>query len=152
MNTVAQSNHAAHTVFRGFVEVGTHHAAVFSVVHIAIYNGVRVILHVRVGGNRCVDSFSLTDVGQLSFSVLAADMLYRFMEQISKINVWKRLTSYVFFVAVHHIVEFQSAENHFGVFCKIAVYGDSIRYLSEVYPLGFDGMRPEIVVPADLSR
>ena len=40
-----------HAGFGGGVEVREHHTAVFPVVHLPVYNGIGIVLHIRVGRN-----------------------------------------------------------------------------------------------------
>ena len=43
--------------FCGGVEVRAHHTAVFTVVHLPVYNGIGIVLHIGVGRNGGVNGF-----------------------------------------------------------------------------------------------
>ena len=90
LHTIPQFNHTFHTLCCCSVKVGLYHAAVFTVINIAVYHGVAVILHIWVGRDRGVDGFAIAKVGQLRFGITALDVLNGIFELNTEVKVFIR--------------------------------------------------------------
>ena len=90
LHTIPQFNHTFYTLCCCSVKVGLYHAAVFTVINIAVYHGVAVILHIWVGRDRGVDGFAIAKVGQLRFGITALDVLNGIFELNTEVKVFIR--------------------------------------------------------------
>ena len=48
------------------VEVRAHHTAVFPVVHLPVYNGIGIVLHIGVGRNGGINGFAFAKLDRKS--------------------------------------------------------------------------------------
>ena len=84
-HTVPQLHHATDALFRGGVQVGLDHDAVFPVVHLSVHHSEGVVLHVRVGGERFADFLALPQLRQLRFLIVAVDVPDGVVELVGKL-------------------------------------------------------------------
>ena len=64
LHTITQSHKTFHAGLGGGVVVRAHHTAVFPVVHLPVYNGIGIVLHIGVGRNGGVNSFAFAQLRQ----------------------------------------------------------------------------------------
>ena len=84
IHTIPQRDHAFDTLGGGGVQLRFDHAAVFTVVHLAVDHSIGVILHIGVCGDGRVDLFALAQLWQLRLLIGAANVFHGIMELICK--------------------------------------------------------------------
>ena len=84
LHTITQSHKTFYTGFGGGVEVRAHHTAVFPVVHLPVYNGIGIVLHIGVGRNGGVNGFAFAQLRQLGLLVGAANVLHDIVQLIGQ--------------------------------------------------------------------
>ena len=80
LHTITQSHKTFYAGFGGGVEVRAHHTAVFPVVHLPVYNGIGIVLHIGVGRNGGVNGFAFAQLRQLCLLIGAMNMRNRFLK------------------------------------------------------------------------
>ena len=128
LHTVPQLDHAFDALAGGGVQVWLYHDAVFAVVHFSIHNGVGVIFHIRVGGNRVPDFLVLTEIRQLRLPIFAGDVLHRLMELCGEVRALNGRKGKVL-LAVLRTLRGRRTQHHFRVVDKIAVDGKAVSVL-----------------------
>ena len=73
MDAIPKLHKPHDTRFGSGVQLRLHHAAVFTVIHLAVYNGIGVVPHIRVGRDGGINTFALAYIRQFRFRVPSAD-------------------------------------------------------------------------------
>ena len=150
LHTITQSHKTFYTGFGGGVEVRAHHTAVFPVVHLPVYNGIGIVLHIGVGRNGGVDGFALTQLRQLGLLVGTANVLHGIMQLIGKLQPLNGIHGVVH--AMSSAYRLLSAQHHFRVVDKIPVDGKSVLRLSGLSPFRHDVQRAVPLLEEDDVR
>ena len=74
-HALPQADHTLNSLNGSSVKLGLDHAAVFTVVHFTVHQGVGEVLYIGVSRDGSVDGFTVTQIGQLGFLVCAGNML-----------------------------------------------------------------------------
>ena len=135
LHTITEFHHALDTLHCRSVQIGLYHAAVFSVVDIAVYHGVTVIFDIWVSGDRGVDCFPRTEFGQLCLRISATDIFHSIVKLIGKFQSLNGFNRKVL-LAVLGAFRSLPSEYHFGMVDEITVDGKTVIVLSKVYPIG----------------
>ena len=139
LHTITQSHKTFHAGFCGGVEVRAHHTAVFPVVHLPVYNGIGIVLHIGVGRNGGVNSFAFAQLRQLCLLISAMNILHRIMQLVGKLQSLDRVHGVVH--AMSSAYRLLSAQHHFRVVDKIPVDGKPVLRLSGLGPFRNDVQR-----------
>ena len=139
LHTITQSHKTFHTGFGGSVEVRAHHAAVFPVVHLPVYNGIGIVLHIRVGRNGGVNSFAFAQLRQLCLLISSMNILHRIMQLVGKLQSLDRVHGVIHTMSSAY--RLLSAQHHFRVVDKIPVDGKPVLRLSGLGPFRHDVQR-----------
>ena len=145
MQAVAQFHHAFDALCGGDAQRGFAHQAVLTVVDLAIHHGVAVITHIRVCGDAVRQRLVLAQIGKLCCLIGAANGLYRFMQLVGQLQPLNGCDGEVL-PRVLSAFRGRLSQNHLRVLDKIAVDGETIFILSEMYPirLNFHGAIPPL--------
>ena len=133
LHTITQSHKTFHAGFGGGVEVRAHHAAVFPVVHLPVYNGIGIVLHIWVGRNGGVNGFALAQLRQLCLLISSMNVLHSIMQLVGKLQSLDRVHGVIHTMSGAY--RLLSAQHHFRVVDKIPVDGKPILRLSGLRPL-----------------
>ena len=133
LHTITQSHKTFYTGFGGGVEVRAHHAAVFPIVHLPVYNGIGIVLHIWVGRNGGVNGFAFAQLRQLCLLISAMNVLHSIMQLIGKLQSLDRVHGVIHTMSSAY--RLLSAQHHFRVVDKIPVDGKPILRLSGLRPL-----------------
>ena len=139
LHTITQSHKTFHAGFGGGVEVRAHHTAVFPVVHLPVYNGIGIVLHIGVGRNGGVNSFAFAQLRQLCLLISAMNVLHSIMQLVGKLQSLDRIHSVIHTMSSAY--RLLSAQHHFRVVDKIPVDGKSVLRLSGLGPFRHDVQR-----------
>ena len=139
LHTITQSHKTFHAGFGGGVEVRAHHAAVFPVVHLPVYNGIGIVLHIGVGRNGGVNGFAFAQLRQLCLLISAMNVLHSIMQLVGKLQSLDRVHGVVHTMSSAY--RLLSAQHHFRVVDKIPVDGKSVLRLSGLGPFRHDVQR-----------
>ena len=150
LDTFPQTYQPFHTGFGGGIQVRPYHTAVFTVIHIAVHNGVGVIFHIGVSRDRSVDGFALAQLRQLGLLVGAANVLHGIMQLIGKLQPLDGVHGVVH--AVSGAFRLLSAQYHFRVVQEIAVDGKAVLGLSGLRPLRHNVQRAVSLLQEDDVR
>ena len=150
LHTITQSHKTFHTGFGGSVEIRAHHAAVFPVVHLPVYNGIRIVLHIGVGRNGGVNGFALAQLRQLCLLISAMNVLHSIMQLVGKLQSLDRVHGVIHTMSSAY--RFLSAQHHFRVVDKIPVDGKPILRLSGLSPFRHDVQRTVPLLEKDDVR
>ena len=150
LHTITQSHKTFHAGFGGGVEVRAHHAAVFPVVHLPVYNGIRIVLHIGVSRNGGVNGFALAQLRQLCLLISAMNVLHRIMQLVGKLQSLDRIHGVIHTMSGAY--RLLSAQHHFRVVDKIPVDGKSILRLSGLRPLWCNVQRTVTLLEKDDVR
>ena len=150
LHTITQSHKTFHTGFGGGVEVRAHHAAVFPIVHLPVYNGIGIVLHIRIGRNGGVNGFALAQLRQLCLLISAMNVLHRIMQLVGKLQSRDRVHGVVHTMCSAY--RLLSAQHHFRVVDKIPVDGKSVLRLSDLGPFRHDVQRTVPLLEKDDVR
>ena len=134
---VPELYHALDALFSRCVQVRLDHNAVLAVIHLAVHDGVGVVFHIGVCGNRCADLLVFTEVWQLCLLIFTADFLHRFMEQRSQIRTFDGNDG-IILPAVLCTLRRWDSKHHFRMFCEVAVDSKAVFRLAEVNPVLVD--------------
>ena len=124
LHTITQSHKTFHAGFGGGVEVRAHHTAVFPVVHLPVYNGIGIVLHIGVGRNGGVNGFAFAQLRQLCLLISAMNVLHSIMQLVGKLQSLDRVHGVVHTMSSAY--RLLSAQHHFRVVDKIPVDGKPI--------------------------
>ena len=124
LHTITQSHKTFHAGFGGGVEVRAHHAAVFPVVHLSVYNGIGIVLHIGVGRNGGVNGFAFAQLRQLCLLISAMNVLHSIMQLVGKLQSLDRVHGVIHTMSSAY--RLLSAQHHFRVVDKIPVDGKPI--------------------------
>ena len=150
LHTITQSHKTFYTGFGGGVEVRAHHTAVFPVVHLPVYNGIGIVLHIWVGRNGGVNSFAFAQLRQLCLLISAMNILHRIMQLVGKLQSLDRVHGVVHTMSSAY--RLLSAQHHFRVVDKIPVDGKSVLRLSGLSPFRHDVQRAVPLLEEDDVR
>ena len=150
LHTITQSHKTFYTGFGGGVEVRAHHTAVFPVVHLPVYNGIGIVLHIGVGRNGGVNSFAFAQLRQLCLLISAMNILHRIMQLVGKLQSLDRVHGVVHTMSSAY--RLLSAQHHFRVVDKIPVDGKSVLRLSGLSPFRHDVQRAVPLLEEDDVR
>ena len=139
LHTITQSHKTFYTGFGGGVEVRAHHTAVFPVVHLPVYNGIGIVLHIGVGRNGGVNSFAFAQLRQLCLLISAMNVLHSIMQLVGKLQSLDGVHGVVHTMSSAY--RLLSAQHHFRVVDKIPVDGKSVLRLSGLSPFRHDVQR-----------
>ena len=139
LHTITQSHKTFHAGFGGGVEVRAHHTAVFPVVHLPVYNGIGIVLHIGVGRNGGVNGFALAQLRQLGLLVGAANVLHGIVQLIGQFQPLNGVHGVVHTMCSAY--RLLSAQHHFRVVDKIPVDGKPVLRLSGLGPFRHDVQR-----------
>ena len=139
LHTITQSHKTFHAGFGGGVEVRAHHTAVFPVVHLPVYNGIGIVLHIGVGRNGGVNSFAFAQLRQLCLLISAMNVLHSIMQLVGKLQSLDRVHGVIHTMSSAY--RLLSAQHHFRVVDKIPVDGKPILRLSGLSPFRHDVQR-----------
>ena len=150
LHTITQSHKTFYAGFCGGVEIRAHHAAVFPVVHLPVYNGIGIVLHIGVSRNGGVNGFAFAQLRQLCLLISAMNVLHSIMQLVGKLQ---------FLDGVHSVVHTMSsayrllsAQHHFRVVDKIPVDGKPVLRLSGLSPFRHDVQRAVPLLEEDDVR
>jgi len=124
LHTITQSHKTFYTGFGGGVEVRAHHAAVFPIVHLPVYNGIGIVLHIWVGRNGGVNGFAFAQLRQLCLLISAMNVLHSIMQLVGKLQSLDRVHGVIHTMSSAY--RLLSAQHHFRVVDKIPVDGKPI--------------------------
>ena len=133
MDAGAERQHTLDPLLGGGIQIGSDHNAVFPEIDLTVHKGIGEVLHIRVSREGVLNSFTLTQIGQLRFLIGALDMLHRFMELVGKGNILQRLHGVIH--AVSGAFGAVSAHHHFRVVEEIAVDGITVLGLPQMNPV-----------------
>ena len=150
LHTIAQSHKTFYAGFCGGVEIRAHHAAVFPVVHLPVYNGIGIVLHIGVGRNGGVNSFAFAQLRQLCLLISAMNILHRIMQLVGKLQSLDRVHGVVHTMSSAY--RLLSAQHHFRVVDKIPVDGKPVLRLSGLGPFRHDVQRAVPLLEEDDVR
>ena len=150
LHTITQSHKTFYAGFGGGVEVRAHHTAVFPVVHLPVYNGIGIVLHIGVGRNGGVNSFAFAQLRQLCLLISAMNILHRIMQLVGKLQSRDRVHGVVHTMCSAY--RLLSAQHHFRVVDKIPVDGKSVLRLSDLGPFRHDVQRAVPLLEEDDVR
>ena len=150
LHTITQSHKTFYTGFGGGVEVRAHHTAVFPVVHLPVYNGIGIVLHIGVGRNGGVNSFAFAQLRQLCLLISAMNILHRIMQLVGKLQSLDRVHGVVHTMSSAY--RLLSAQHHFRVVDKIPVDGKPVLRLSGLGPFRHDVQRAVPLLEEDDVR
>ena len=138
VDDLPQFHHASHTAFGVVGQFNLCHDGVLAVVDFTIHHGIAEVLHIGVCRQGPALRFRLCNVRHLrsSFQILPFQLLHRLTELVCQICTFYR-DDRSFFFAILCVFSGQFAQNHLRVVRKVAVDGDSIFRLSQLYPSGF---------------
>ena len=139
LHTITQSHKTFYAGFCGGVEVRAHHTAVFPVIHLPVYNGIGIVLHIGVGRNGGVNSFAFAQLRQLCLLISAMNILHRIMQLVGKLQSLDRVHGVVHTMCSAY--RLLSAQHHFRVVDKIPVDGKPVLRLSGLGPFRHDVQR-----------
>ena len=139
LHTITQSHKTFYTGFGGGVEVRAHHTAVFPVVHLPVYNGIGIVLHIGVGRNGGVNGFAFAQLRQLGLLVGAANVLHGIVQLIGQFQPLNGVHGVVHTMCSAY--RLLSAQHHFRVVDKIPVDGKPVLRLSGLGPFRHDVQR-----------
>ena len=88
---IPQSHKTFYAGLCGGIEIRAHHAAVFPVVHLPVYNGIGIVLHIRIGRNGGVNGFAFAQLRQLCLLISAMNILHRIMQLVGKLQSLDRV-------------------------------------------------------------
>ena len=151
LNAITKLHHTLNTLGCRSVQFGSYHAAVFSVVNVAVHYGVAVVLYVRVCMDRSINRFAITEFGKLGFGITALDILNSVLELNIEVEVFIRLYSKIL-SAVLCAFRGLSSKHHFGVVDEIAVYSKPVIILAKMHPIGFNLNRTVSLLQEDDVR
>ena len=124
LHTITQSHKTFHAGFGGGVEVRAHHTTVFPVVHLPVYNGIGIVLHIWVGRNGGVNGFAFAQLRQLCLLISAMNVLHSIMQLVGKLQSLDRVHGVVHTMSSAY--RLLSAQHHFRVVQEIAVDGKAV--------------------------
>ena len=150
LHTITQSHKTFYTGFGGGVEVRAHHTAVFPVVHLPVYNGIGIVLHIRIGRNGGVNGFAFAQLRQLCLLISAMNVLHSIMQLVGKLQSLDRVHGVVHTMSSAY--RLLSAQHHFRVVDKIPVDGKSVLRLSGLGPFRHDVQRAVPLLEEDDVR
>ena len=150
LHTITQSHKTFHAGFGGSVEVRAHHAAVFPVVHLPVYNGIGIVLHIGVSRNGGVNSFAFAQLRQLCLLISAMNILHSIMQLVGKLQSLDRVHGVIHTMSSAY--RLLSAQHHFRVVDKIPVDGKPILRLSGLRPFRHDVQRTVPLLEKDDVR
>ena len=150
LHTITQSHKTFYTGFGGGVEVRAHHTAVFPVVHLPVYNGIGIVLHIGVGRNGGVNSFAFAQLRQLCLLISAMNVLHSIMQLVGKLQSLDRVHGVVHTMSSAY--RLLSAQHHFRVVDKIPVDGKPVLRLSGLGPFRHDVQRAVPLLEEDDVR
>ena len=150
LHTITQSHKTFHAGFGGGVEVRAHHAAVFPVVHLSVYNGIGIVLHIWVSRNGGVNGFALAQLRQFCLLISAMNVLHSIMQLIGKLQSLDRVHGVIHTMSGAY--RLLSAQHHFRVVDKIPVDGKSVLRLSGLGPFRHDVQRAVPLLEEDDVR
>ena len=150
LHTITQSHKTFHAGFGGGVEVRAHHAAVFPVVHLSVYNGIGIVLHIWVSRNGGVNGFALAQLRQFCLLISAMNVLHSIMQLIGKLQSLDRVHGVIHTMSGAY--RLLSAQHHFWVVDKIPVDGKPILRLSDLGPFRHDVQRAVPLLEEDDVR
>ena len=150
LHTITQSHKTFYAGFCGGVEIRAHHAAVFPVVHLPVYNGIGIVLHIRIGRNGGVNGFAFAQLRQLCLLISAMNVLHRIMQLVGKLQSLDRVHGVVHTMSGAY--RLLSAQHHFRVVDKIPVDGKPVLRLSGLGPFRHDVQRAVPLLEEDDVR
>ena len=150
LDTFPQPHQPLHTGFGGGIQVRPYHTAVFTVIHIAVHNGVGVIFHIGVSRDRSVDGFALAQLRQLGLLVGTANVLHGIVQLIGQLQPLDGVHGVVHTMSSAY--RLLSAQHHFRVVDKIPVDGKPILCLSGLSPFRHDVQRAVPLLEEDDVR
>ena len=150
LHTITQSHKTFYTGFGGGVEVRAHHTAVFPVVHLPVYNGIGIVLHIRIGRNGGVNGFAFAQLRQLCLLISAMNVLHSIMQLVGKLQTLDRVHGVVHTMSSAY--RLLSAQHHFRVVDKIPVDGKPVLRLSGLSPFRHDVQRAVPLLEEDDVR
>ena len=150
LHTITQSHKTFYTGFGGGVEVRAHHTAVFPVVHLPVYNGIGIVLHIGVGRNGGVNSFAFAQLRQLCLLISAMNILHCIMQLVGKLQSLDGVHGVVHTMSGAY--RLLSAQHHFRVVDKIPVDGKPVLRLSGLGPFRHDVQRAVPLLEEDDVR
>ena len=137
IHAVPQAHHALDAFPGGGVQIGTGHAAVFTVIYRIIYDGIGVVLDGGVCGDGCVDGLAVAQVGQLRLLIGAVDVLDGLLKLVGQIPSLNGHNGEVL-SAILGAFRGLPAQHHFRVVDKVAVDGKTVCVPAQVYPIRLD--------------
>ena len=150
LDAIPQLHHAFDTSLGGGVEVWPYHAAVLPEIHSPIHHGVRVVLHIGVGGDGGVDGLALAQLRQLGLLVGAANVLHGIVQLIGQLQPLNGIHGVVHTMSGAY--RLLSAQHHFRVVDKIPVDGKPVLRLSGLGPFRHDVQRAVPLLEEDDVR
>ena len=150
LHTITQSHKTFYAGFGGGVEVRAHHAAVFPVVHLPVYNGIGIVLHIGVGRNGGVNGFAFAQLRQLCLLISPMNVLHSIMQLVGKLQSLDGVHGVVHTMSSAY--RLLSAQHHFRVVDKIPVDGKPVLRLSGLSPFRHDVQRAVPLLEEDDVR
>ena len=150
LHTIAQSHKTFYAGFCGGVEIRAHHTAVFPVVHLPVYNDIRIVLHIRIGRNGGANGFAFAQLRQLCLLISAMNVLHSIMQLVGKLQSLDGVHGVVHTMCSAY--RLLSAQHHFRVVDKIPVDGKLVIRLSDLSPFRHDVQRAVPLLEEDDVR
>ena len=138
VDDLPQFHHTSHTAFGVVGQFHLRHNGVLAVVDLTVHHSIAEILYGGVCWQRLGLCFRIGNVrgGNLHRSVLPLDVLYCFGKLVCKAGSLNGCNGQV--MAVLGAFQFQISQYHFRMLYKIAVEGETILGLPQLYPCGFN--------------
>ena len=135
IDRIPQSHHALNALLCRSIQFRAHHHRVFAEIYLAVYEGIAVILHVRVGGNRFGNLLALRQFHDLRRAVFAADLLNRLRQLLLQVRPRNGSARRFLLVAIHALIPCHAAQHHIGMADEVAVDGDAVLRLPQMHPI-----------------
>ena len=138
VDVLPQIHHTSYTAFGVVGQFHLRHNGVLAVVDLTVHHSIAEILYGGVCWQRLGLCFRIGNVrgGNLHRSVLPLDVLYCFGKLVCKAGSLNGCNGQV--MAVLGAFQFQISQYHFRMLYKIAVEGETILGLPQLYPCGFN--------------
>ena len=113
MHAVPEFHHASNASFGSLAQLGLHHACVFPVIDIAVYQGKGIVFYIGVCGDAFVQGQAITNVRLLGQGILPLNAADGVLQKVCQILVRQGNTGC--FLAVQSAYHLHFAQHHVGV-------------------------------------
>ena len=140
MYAVPQGDHAPDPSLRRSGQLGADHDAVFPVVHLAAYQGIRVVLHTGVGRKRGGGLCPILQLRRLGPGIAALDITHRIVEQLGKVRAGDGRHGVVL-LPILGAPGCELAQHHLRVADEVAVDHEALRRFLGLHPIRLCDLR-----------